>query len=113
MPDNFTQRAIAILCCLLYLTACSTVFSQDQGSKAYPEQGKVIAKTVSAKATASRVPVFRVETDMRVYEFERKDSELAVGDAIQFRIENDWAYVQQSDKDQKFRVIDTQLKDAD
>ena len=114
MPDNSTRRAAAILCCLLYLTVCSAVFAQDKASDAYPEHGKVIANTVSAKSTARGVPVFRVETDTRVYEFEgNNESKLAVGDTIQFRIENDSAYVRQGDKEQTFKVIDTQLKDDD
>ena len=114
MPDNSTRCAVAILCCLLYLTACSAVLAQDKAPNNYPEQGKVIAHTDSAKTTAPRVPVFRVETETRIYEFEGKDeSELTVGATIQFRIEKDWAYVQRGDKEQKFRVIDTQLKDDD
>jgi len=113
MPDNSIQRAGTILCCLLYLAACSTAFARDKGSKTYPEQGKVIAHTVSAKTTAARLPVFRVETETKIYEFAGKDSELAVGETIEFRIEKDSAYVQQGGKEQEFRVIDTQLKDDD
>jgi hypothetical protein len=90
------------------------VLAQEKGSKTYPEQGKVLAQTVSAKPSAHRVAVFRVEAETKVYEFERTDeSKLTVGNTIRFRVEKDFAYVQQGDKEQKFRVIDTQLKDDD
>ena len=115
MRDSSTRRRThTILCCFVYLAACSAAWSQDKAAKDYPEQGKVIAHTVSAKTTSAGVPVYRVETEKRIYEFEGKDeSKLAVGGTIPFRIEGDWAYVRQGDKQEKFRVIDTQLKDDD
>ncbi len=130
MPDNFKQRSFAILCCLLFLAAGSKLLANDKASEAYPEQGKVIASTLDQTAHAptaasqaqpnagtpanSLLPVFRVETDTRVYQFEGKSKPgLTVGDTVQFRIVKDWAYVKRDGKEQKFKVIDTQLKDDD
>jgi hypothetical protein len=114
MPDNSIRRAAAALCFLLCLTAWSTARAQDKASDAYPEQGKVLAHAASQKPSAHGTPVFRVETDLKIYEFEAKDpSSLAVGDTIQFRVEQDSAYVQRAGKEQEFRVIDTMLKDGD
>jgi hypothetical protein len=114
MPHNSIRRAAAILCFLLCLAAWSTARAQDKTSDAYPEQGKVLAHAASQKPSAHGTPVFRVETDLKIYEFEAKDpSSLAVGDTIQFRVEKDSAYVQRAGKEQEFRVIDTMLKDGD
>ena len=94
--------------------AAGLALAQDRAAGEYPERGKVIAHSSSAKASAGGVSVFRVETETRIYEFEEKgEAKLAVGDVIQFRIEGDWAYVGRGPKEQKFRVVDTQLKDDD
>jgi hypothetical protein len=114
MPDNFIRRAAAILCLLLCVAAWPAAGAQDKASDTYPEQGKVLAHAASQKPSAHGTPVFRVETDLKIYEFEAKDpSSLAVGDTIQFRVEKDSAYVQRAGKEQEFRVIDTMLKDGD
>jgi len=114
MPDNSIRRAAAALCFLLCLTAWSTARAQDKASDAYPEQGKVLAARGLAETLRARDAGFRVETDLKIYEFEAKDpSSLAVGDTIQFRVEQDSAYVQRAGKEQEFRVIDTMLKDGD
>src|ERR1700733_11018287 len=121
-----TRPAAPILCCLLSLTMCSYVLGND---KVYPEQGKVIAnRTVEYSRTApvytdpygkthggvsgvGRLPVFRVETDTKIYELEGAGKRgLVLGDTIKFRLEKKWAYVQQGDKEQKFRVVGTELK---
>jgi len=105
--------ALGIFCCFV-CAAAGLALAQDRAAGEYPERGKVIAHTSSAKASAGGVAVFRVETETRIYEFEEKaEAKLAVGDVIQFRIEGDWAYVASGAREQKFRVIDTQLKDDD
>lgn len=124
----FTRRAAIIICCFLFL-ACANVLAKDKEPKTYPEQGKVIAnhtveqshtipvhtdpygRTYGGMSAIRRRPVFRVETDAKFYEFEgKKDQELPLGSTIKFRIEKEWVYVQQGDKEQKFRLVGTELK---
>jgi hypothetical protein len=108
------QRLLSILSLLVLTGICLPLLAQDKSAGDYPERGKVIASAASAKASAGGVPVFRIDTENRVYEFEGTDeAKLTVGATIRFRIEADWAYVPQGDKEQKFKVIDTQLKDDD
>jgi hypothetical protein len=125
----FARRVSAILCCSLFLLVCSNVLAKDKEPKTYPEQGRVIAnrtaeqartlpvytdpygKTHGGMSIISRLPVFRIETETKFYEIEgRKKQQLALGDTIQFRLEKQWAYVQQGDKEQKFRLVGTELK---
>ena len=86
MPGNSIRRAAAALCFLLCLAAWPAARAQDKTSDTYPEQGKVLAHAASQKPSAHGTPVFRVETDLKIYEFEAKDpASLAVGDTITFR----------------------------
>jgi hypothetical protein len=109
--------------------AVLNVLAKDRAPKTYPEQDRVIAnriaeqahttpvytdpygKTHSGVTAIRRLPVFRVETDTKFYEFEgKRKQELPLGDTIQFRLEKEWAYIQQGDKQQRFRVVGTELK---
>jgi hypothetical protein len=122
-------KVTVVLCFLTCLTLPPTVFAKDKAPKTYPEQGRVIAnktaeqahttpvytdaygKTHGGVSAIRRLPVYRIETDTKVYELEgRKKEEMSLGDTIQFRIEKEWAYVQQGDKEKKFRVVATELK---
>jgi hypothetical protein len=93
----------------------------DKAPKNYSESG-----TVSAVATKGG-HVYRVETDSRIYqllcarfvlfgspECKLAGKPIAVGDALHFRLDNDWAYLPPpgpDDSEEKFRVISTELKD--
>ncbi len=96
----------------------------------YPNKGKVVAvrvdehtdyapifptdskgRTHGGQAFTHRQQVYRVETDDRIYEFAGgKDPVLAVGDAVEFRIENETAHVRAGEKDKKYRVVSTTPK---
>jgi hypothetical protein len=118
-----------IWCCLFLLAAHSGTLAKDKELKTYPERGTVIAtktqeqsrttpiytdpygKTHGGISAIRRLPVYRIETETKFYELEGKKKEaLALGDTIRFRLEKEWAYVQQGDKEQKFRVVGVELK---
>jgi hypothetical protein len=96
----------------------------------YPDKGKVVAvrvdehtdyapifptdskgRTHGGEAFTHRKQVYRVETDDRIYEFAGgKDPLLAVGDAVEFRIEKETAHVRAGEKDKKYRIVSTTSK---
>jgi hypothetical protein len=60
----------------------------------------------------SYLPVYRIETETKFYELEARSGRdvFPVGDVVQFRIEKQWAYIQQGDKEKKLRVVGVELK---
>ena len=96
----------------------------------YPNKGRVVAvrvdehtdyapifptdskgRTHGGEAFTHRKQVYRVETDDRIYEFAGgKDPLLAVGDAVEFRIEKETVHVRAGEKDKKYRIVSTTSK---
>jgi hypothetical protein len=125
-----TPRILAIiLCCLFSLAPHSGAFAKDKEPKTYPEQGTVVAtrtqeqshttpiytdpygKTHGGTSAIRRLPVYRIETSAKFYELEgKKKQPLVLGDTIRFRLEKQWAYVQQEADEQKLRVVGVELK---
>ena len=127
----------ALTIVFLFLTAM--VFAKEK-KKEYPESGKVTAINLNqirrrggggANGSGSHIErkyVYRVETETRIYELECENSALfstpvckrngkpiALGDALQFRIEKEWAYVPKepdSDSEPRFRVLSTEMKET-
>ena len=115
------------LCCLV---ASATAFAKEKQPKSYPEHGTIIATKTSAQVETEEVttdkngkvhggdsitwhyPVYRIETDTRIYELEALTEKRAfsVGDVVHFRLEKRWAYVQYGDKEKRVRVITVELK---
>ena len=105
-----------VLWCLL-LPVC-----EGQSAKTYPEHGTVVDLRTEAAADPTlnyadpygkRLPVYRIETENKVYKLEGKKKDknaFSRGDTVQFRLEKDWAYVHRGDKEQKFRVLAVELK---
>jgi hypothetical protein len=59
----------------------------------------------------NRLPVYRIETDTKFYEFEgKKKQTLPLGDTVHFRLEKEWAYAQEGDKEEKLRVVAVELR---
>ena len=92
-----------------------------KGRPSYPEKGTVVAvrvdertdfvphlssgskgRTHGGEAFVHRKQVYRVETDDRIYELGGgKDPLLAVGDAVEFRIEKETAHVRAGNKEEE------------
>jgi len=125
------MRDVALIIVFLSASAYSGVFAKTKEPKTYSEQGSVVAtkireqsattdvytdnegKTQGGSSYVRRLPVYRIETDTKFYELEgRRKQILALGDTIRFRMEKKWAYVQQGDKEQRFRVVGVQLKQS-
>jgi hypothetical protein len=124
------RRLILLGICFCVLSLVETAaFPQGNGTKTYPLRGTIVAAKVAERSETTpvytdpqgktqggtsyvrRLPVFRIETDDKFYELEGKKRQvLILGDAIQFRLEKEWAYVQQGYKEQKFRVMAVELK---
>jgi hypothetical protein len=121
---------LVITVTLLVLVSQLDALPKDKEQKIYPEKGTVVAihlsehpytipsytdgdgKTRSGVSITYKTPIFRVETETKFYELEggKKDS-FNLGDAIQFRIEKNSAYVQRGSKEQKLQIIGMDLKE--
>jgi len=116
---------------LLCAVAAGVAGARDKVPKTYPERGTIVAmheadrsfttgvytdpygKTHGGNSIHVKRPVYRVETEAKFYELEgRKKYHLAIGEAVQFRIEKEWVYLQREDKEQKLRVVGVELKPA-
>jgi hypothetical protein len=102
----------------------AAALAKDNPSTSYPERGKVVAVRVSestdyvpisppdskgrthgGEAFVHRKQVYRVETDDEIYELEGgKNPNMAVGDAVEFRVEKGTARVRAGDKERKYRL---------
>jgi hypothetical protein len=121
---NFLHRVI-LVSFLLYAIAGWVAVAQ----KTFPERGTIVAmhvadrsfttgmytdpygKTHGGNSIRVKNPVYRVETETKFYELEgRKKNQLVFGEAVQFRIQKELAYLQRGDKEQKFRVVAVELK---
>jgi hypothetical protein len=119
----------AVLICLCLLSA--HLGAKDKEAKTYPESGTIVAtrtqeepyttpvytdtngKTQGGVSLTSRRPVYRVGTDTKFYELEgRRNKPLQLGETVRFRLEKEWAYVQQGDKEEKFRVVAVELRQS-
>jgi len=98
----------------------------------YPEQGKVIATRIverphetsvhsddkdqtheGGRSAIRELPVYRIETDTKFYELEGTKKQVWIfGDSIQFRVEEEWVYFQQGDKEEKVRMVGVELKQS-
>ena len=112
-PKHLWFAGTAIVCIVFGVQL--SVLAKRQEPKTYPERGVVIdsyADTHGGAYTGSSArkvtPIFRVETDTKVYEIESKKKTLTEGDTVEFRIDNDWVYVKNGDKEEKFRLVDTE-----
>jgi hypothetical protein len=127
----FSQYGVTFWCLYLLLALPASAMPKDAQPKSYPETGKVVAlktaeqphstpvytdpygKTHGGVSTVRRLPVFRVETATKSYDLEGKRKDvLNLGDTIDFRIDKEWAYVRQGDKEKKFRVVGIELKEG-
>lgn len=127
----FSRRALTPLCFYLLLALPADALPKDKTPKVYPEAGKVVAlktaeqphatpvytdpygKTHGGVSTVKRLPIFRVETDTRFYDLEGKRKDvLNLGDTVEFRLDKEWAYVRQGDKEKKLRVVGIELKEG-
>jgi hypothetical protein len=124
--SRFWRSAVFIL------AICSVASAKDKQPKHYPEHGTIISTRTSEQtetdavrtdyngkihgggSDVSYLPVYRIETETRFYELEARSERrvFSVGDAVQFRIDKQWAFVQQGDKEKKLRVIGVELKSA-
>jgi|ERR1700683_613530 len=112
---------------LLILLVTGMSSAQDKPAKSYPERGTVVAthaRTVSPgmvlgpnhAVTASVSPGnYRIETDGQFYDFvERSKAEtMSLGQVINFRVENGYAYVPNvKGKENRYRIVGQELKPA-
>ncbi len=129
MQSSSRRPSVILLGSLLLVTLFST-WAKDKDPKTYPEQGTVVSertqeqpvttpvytdpygKTQGGFSSIRRLPVYRIEADTKFYELEgkRRGEPLALGSTIGFRIDKKWAFVQQGDKEQKFRIVGIELK---
>jgi len=112
----------AFLAFTTLLVLCSSVtLAKNKQPKTYPERGTVLAVRMADKSYQIvgarpqtiywRDPVYRVETETRIYEFEgSRKSKMALGDVIRFRLKKQSAYVQEGKKERKYRVVGEELK---
>jgi hypothetical protein len=117
---------------VLMLAVCAVASGKEKQPKVYPERGTIISTRTSEQtetepvrtgydgkirgggSDVSYLPVYRIETETKFYELEARSEKrfFSVGDAVQFRFEKQWAYVQQGDKEKKLRVIGVEQKSA-
>jgi len=115
-------RVLAAFTALFALLCIAS--AQDKQPKSYPETGTVSATRVikepepagtytdqygrerRARSVMLLLHVYRVTTEDRVYELKGgTKASLSVGDAVNFRITKDSAYVQRGDKEDKYEVL--------
>lgn len=126
------MKLVCFLLCFCFLPVVPLgALPKDKQPKTYSEIGKVVAlktaeqphttpvytdpygKTHGGISTVRRLPIFRVETDTKFYDLEGKRKDvLNLGDTVEFRLEKEWAYVRQGDKEKKFRVVGIELKEG-
>jgi len=102
----------------------AAALAKDAPPDSYPEKGTVVAVHVSettdyvpvsppdskgrthgGEAFVHRKQVYRVETDSEIYELEGgKNPSMAVGDAVEFRVDKGTARVRDGDKEKKYRL---------
>ena len=109
---KFPSQAV-IASFLLCAVAADVAGAHDKAPKTYPERGTIVAmhvadrsftmgvytdpsgKTHGGNSIRVKHPVYRVETETKFYELEgRKRYHLTLGEAVQFRIEKEWAHLQ-------------------
>jgi hypothetical protein len=125
-------RAVLVALLLLFFAAEVTASATDKARPSYPEKGKVVSATVSehtdyvpvsppdskgrssgGQAFVHRNWVYRVETDVNVYEFKGgKTQSMAVGDTVEFRVVKDTGYILADDKEIKYRILSNSPKPA-
>jgi hypothetical protein len=117
----------------LFFCVCSLQAAASGKATSYPEKGKVVAvrldektdyvpitppdskgRTSGGEAFVHRRQIYRVETDSEVYEFEGgKKPTLAVGDAVEFRIDKSSARVRTDGPAKKYRVLSATARSAE
>jgi hypothetical protein len=126
------QAGLRTAFCLLF-GVCSVQAAAPGKQTSYPEKGKVVAvltdehtdyvpitppdskgRTSGGEAFVHRRQVYRVETDREVYELEGgKKPTLAVGDAVELRIDKSTAKVRTDGPAKKYRVLSAIARSAD
>jgi hypothetical protein len=128
LNPRIPKRLLAGIFLLLFLP-WSVSHAKDKEPKSYPETGTVLemhiaertytagvytdpyGKTHGGNSTDIRRPVYKLETEKRFYDLEgRRRDRLEIGTSVRFRIEKDWAYVQQGSKEMKLRIVGDSLK---
>jgi hypothetical protein len=117
-----------VLIGFLLLLGATVAISNDKTPKTYPEHGNVVAvhtaehtrtsdawtdpmgKTHGADSYNVKRPIYRIETEKMFYELEGRKGQLQLGEAANFRVEKDNAYVQRGDREDKLRVVGVELK---
>jgi hypothetical protein len=118
IPRSFSFFIVVLFCVLALCLAPS--WAEDKDASNYPLSGKVLS------SSAKGAHAYQIATDSRIYlmmcekvkgfhmgmpECKAGDKPIAAGDAVQFRVDGDWAYMPAAKgAEEGFRILTTELK---
>jgi hypothetical protein len=80
-------------------------FANDKPPKTYPIHGSVVA-IANEGSHNSETHTYRIETNTLIYELSERNtkSRFSLGDVIEFRIEEEKAWVREGDKEREYWI---------